>query len=266
MRDRFTDIELPKTLYKYRDWNNKYHRKLISKQELYFPKPSEFNDPFDGNIPVRWDLLSFEECYEKNLELMSIVLKDEDENRVKAFVREQTEKKQLWHPEKLKRETSEQLDKWGKIIGLLSLSSACDNILMWSHYSMNHSGFVVGFDTQSMANDYNFEWIEPVNYQFEYPLISGNDDSRLQFHKKFYYKSKLWEYEKEWRISINHIEKRTVKLNPYSITEIILGCKMNAKATNQIIKLSKRKLRNNIAIFKATKSKDNFGLDIEQLE
>jgi hypothetical protein len=101
MIDRFTDIELPKTLYKYRDWNNKYHRKLISKQELYFPKPSEFNDPFDGNIPVRWDLLSFEDCYEKNLELMSIALKGEDENRVKKFVREQTELKKLWHPDQL---------------------------------------------------------------------------------------------------------------------------------------------------------------------
>jgi hypothetical protein len=266
MIDRFTDIELPKTLYKYRDWNNKYHRKLISKQELYFPKPSEFNDPFDGNIPVRWDLLSFEDCYEKNLELMSIALKGEDENRVKKFVREQTELKKLWHPDKLKRETSEQLDKWDKIIGLLSLSSTRDNILMWSHYSMNHSGFVVGFDTQSMASDYNFEWIEPMNYQFKYPLISGNDDSSLQFHKKFYYKSNLWEYEQEWRISINHIEKRTVRIKPSTISEIIIGCKMDIKATNQIVKLSKQKLGNNIAIFKAKKSEDNFGLEIEQLE
>lgn len=266
MIDRFTDVELPKTLYKYLDWNNKFHRKIISRQELYFPKPSEFNDPFDGNIPVRWDLLSFEDCYEKNLELLSIVLKDKDENKVKAFVREQTKKKQLWHPEKLKKEAAEQLDKWDSIIGLLSLSSTRDNILMWSHYSMNHKGFVVGFDTKSMESDYNFEWIEPINYQEQYPLISGNDDSRLQFHKKFYSKSTLWEYEKEWRISINHIEKRKVRIKPESITEIIIGCKMDLKNIQRIIKLSKQKLGNNIAIFKAKKSEDNFGLEIDRLE
>ena len=92
MTERITDIELTKTLYKYQDWNNKSHRRLISKQELYFPKPSEFNDPFDGNISVRWDLLSFEEYYEKNLEMMSILLKDKHQSQVKTFVREQTEK------------------------------------------------------------------------------------------------------------------------------------------------------------------------------
>ncbi|MGK0447365.1 MAG: hypothetical protein ACJA2M_001139 [Polaribacter sp.] len=41
---------------------------------------------------------------------------------------------------------------------------------------------------------------------------------------------------------------------------------MNAKETSKIIKLSKQKLGNNIAIFKAKKSTTNFGLEIEQLE
>ena len=122
---------------------------------------------------------------------------------------------------------------------------------MWSHYSINHKGFVVGFDTESMASDYNFEWNKPINYQFEYPLISGNHKSNLQFYKKFYYKSKLWDYEKEWRISINHIEKRNVKINSLYIKEIIIECKMNAIETSKIIKLSIQKLGNNIALFKA---------------
>jgi hypothetical protein len=61
---------------------------------------------------------------------------------------------------------------------------------------MNHKAFVAGFDTDSMASYYNFEWIKPINYQFEYPLISGNGKSNLQCNTQFYYKSKLWEYEK----------------------------------------------------------------------
>jgi hypothetical protein len=65
---RITDTITPTILYKYRDWGNKNHKNLIKKQEIYFPKPSEFNDPFDGNIPVRWDLMTYEECVEKNLE------------------------------------------------------------------------------------------------------------------------------------------------------------------------------------------------------
>ena len=38
---------------------------------------------------------------------------------------------------------------------------------MWSHYSLNHTGFVVGFNTESLINDYDFEHLEPVNYQEE---------------------------------------------------------------------------------------------------
>ena len=66
---------------------------------------------------------------------------------------ESKRKKQLFLPDKLKKEASEQLEKWNKTIGLLTLSSSSENILMWSHYSINYKGFIVGFDTKSMALD-----------------------------------------------------------------------------------------------------------------
>ncbi len=95
-------------------------------------------------------------------------------------------KKQLWHPDKLLKERPEQLEKWNTIIGLFSLSADPYNILMWSHYSLNHSGFVIGFDTKSLSNDYDFDYIEPMIYQQEYPIILGQDDTTMQFHKKFF--------------------------------------------------------------------------------
>ena len=73
---RITDEPIPPILYKYRDWTNKFHRNLITHQEIYLPKPSEFNDPFDGNIPIRWDLMTYEECYELNLAFINILNKD----------------------------------------------------------------------------------------------------------------------------------------------------------------------------------------------
>ncbi|RLD55499.1 MAG: hypothetical protein DRJ01_16580, partial [Bacteroidetes bacterium] len=214
---RVTDTTIPEVLYKYRDWSNKYHRKLISKQEIYLPKPSEFNDPFDGNIPVRWDLMNYEECLAKNLEIINITHKDKDQRLVKQYAKKVTDEKTLWHPDKLLKERPEQLEKWNSIIGLFSLSSVPDNLLMWSHYSFNHTGFVIGFDTKSLLDNYDFDYIEPIIYQTNYPIISGLDETTIQFYKKFFHKSDLWAYEKEWRISKIHIKNRIIKLKKETI-------------------------------------------------
>ena len=104
MISRITDTPISKILYKYRDWRNKYHRNLITKQEIYFPKPSEFNDPFDGNIPVRWDLMTYEDCLEKNLEIINTVHSDKNQQLVREYAKKITDEKTLWHPDKLVKE------------------------------------------------------------------------------------------------------------------------------------------------------------------
>jgi len=106
---RITETKLPKTLYKYRDWSNRFHRRLISNQELYFAKPSDFNDPFDGNIPIRWDLMTEEDCFNKNLELLNTVHKDKNQKQVREYAWKVTKEKTMWHPDKLNKETIEQI-------------------------------------------------------------------------------------------------------------------------------------------------------------
>jgi hypothetical protein len=266
MINRITNIPIPEILYKYRDWRNKYHRNIITKQEIYFSKPSEFNDPFDGNIPVRWDLMTYEECLEKNLEILNIVHKNKNQKQVREYAKKITDEKTLWTPDLLSKETPEQLKKWNSIIGLFSLSAVSDNILMWSHYSFNHTGFVIGFKTNSLSKYYDFDYIEPIIYQHAYPVISGKDDITTQFYKKFFYKSNLWNYENEWRISKNHIANRIIKLKRESINHIIIGCCSDRKDDKQMIKLCKKHLGSDFPIYKAKKDQGNFGLIINQIE
>lgn len=263
---RITDEPIPPILFKYRDWTNKFHRKLITHQEVYFPKPSEFNDPFDGNIPIRWDLMTYEECFEKNFELLNIMHRDKDQNLVREYAKKVTDNKTLWHPEKLKKESLDKLKKWDSIIGLYSLSKVEDNILMWSHYSLNHTGFVVGFKTESLINDYEFDYLEPIKYQEEYPTILGTDDSTNQFYKKFFHKSEFWNYEKEWRLSKNHIEKRLIKLKKETIDQIIIGCCTDIKQTGEIIKHTRKYLLPSTKIYKAEKSKENFDIILNEIK
>lgn len=262
---RITDSELPFELFKYREWGNPMHQKLIRNYQIYLPSPSSFNDPFDGSIPVRWDLMSFEDCVEKNYELLSLSLKNHDQKKVREYAEQLTHEKTFWHPDRLEKETSQKMKEWDKVIGLFSLSEDPLNILMWSHYSANHLGFVVGLDTTILSQEYDFDYIEPIVYQRDYPIISGTDDSSAQFHKKFFYKSILWRYEKEWRISKNHIENRKITMSPETFTRVILGCRMTEKHKREIIKWSKKKLGSSIRIDQTVMSEEKFGLEIRRV-
>jgi hypothetical protein len=266
MISRITNEKTPTILYKYRDWTNKFHRKLITSQEIYFPRPSELNDPFDGNIPVRWDLMSNEDCFKKNLEFINILHKDKDQNLVREYVQKITDEKNLWNPDNLRKERSEQLDKWDSIIGLFSLSMVNDNILMWSHYSLNHSGFAVGLKTDSLMKDYEFDYLDPIEYKKEYPIIKGTDETTAQFYKRFFHKSEIWGYEKEWRLSKNHIKKRLIKLKKETIDHIIIGCNVDTKRKNEMISKIRKHLLPSTKIYKAETSKEQFELIINELK
>ncbi|MBW8326669.1 MAG: DUF2971 domain-containing protein [Prolixibacteraceae bacterium] len=256
---------LPVFLYKYRSWEDNYHRRIITHQEIYFAQPSSFNDPFDGNIPIRWDLLTYEDCFQKNLELVQMLQKDEPLHRQKLVAKRITDSKQLWHPDTIKKESPQDIEKWDRIIGLLSLSEKRDDILMWSHYSNFHKGFVVGFHTNSLLNHYDFDFIGKVKYQEDYPLISGYNDTDERFKKKFFTKSNAWSYENEWRLSKNHITNRIIKLKKESFAEIVIGCQMGQNEKTKIIKEIRDSFGDNIKILEAKKSEENFKLEFIEL-
>jgi len=106
----------------------------------------------------------------------------------------------------------EKMNKWCRV---LSLSSDCQNILMWSHYADSHRGFVVGFDSehpffdQRQSESDSIRKLKAVKYSLDRPVFSGfgeNPDTKevesfsdlvLQT------KSKDWEYEQEWRMVLS---------------------------------------------------------------
>ena len=42
-------------LYKYRDWQNKHHKTLLTDCELWFSSCKHFNDPFDCKIITQYE-------------------------------------------------------------------------------------------------------------------------------------------------------------------------------------------------------------------
>ena len=50
----------PEILYKYRDWENPFHKKLITHGEIFLSCPSNFNDPFDCQLSLDYSSVSEE--------------------------------------------------------------------------------------------------------------------------------------------------------------------------------------------------------------
>lgn len=151
---------------------------------IYFSAPANFNDPFELSAKV-------------NISSSPLLgtLSQKEKNEILRIFR-------LRPPTALS-------DDWKEKVGILCLSEDPANILMWSHYSNNHSGICIGFDTDQKP----FSSAKMVNYSDERPAADFNSDSEKLFSRVLLTKSKHWSYEREWRSIKRTIESE--ELNFY---------------------------------------------------
>jgi hypothetical protein len=98
-----------------------------------------------------------------------------------------------------------------KRFGIISFSAGHSNLLMWSHYTNDGSGFVIGYDTKELEN-LGGARLKPVEYRTHlFPVGVSLDEtgvhpvprrSDLDWDLPLSIKSKDWEYEKEWRLIV----------------------------------------------------------------
>ena len=93
---------------------------------------------------------------------------------------------------------------------LCALSETSNNGLMWSHYSDQHKGIVLGIEFDL---DYSFVKVQYVNDKEELPdfdllrwcrlfdKTEVNDEAMLRMMiQDITFKSDIWSYEREWRV------------------------------------------------------------------
>ena len=89
--------------------------------------------------------------------------------------------------------------------GIVSFSSDPRHLLMWSHYTGDGSGFVVGYRADTLRSLVSREdSLREVRYESRvlpisvYPVLSEEEN----VNKLLSFKSDHWSYEKEWRLII----------------------------------------------------------------
>jgi hypothetical protein len=129
-------------------------------------------------------------------------------------------------------------------VGIFSLSKNCSNTLMWSHYTISHNGFCIGFDPTHpffniQKNDENF-LIRDVRYSTDRAKYRMDINQLKNGVESFFTKSIDWQYEEEIRVVAmlnrafkiilgNKFPINLFRVPHNSISEIILGANISTE-------------------------------------
>ena len=227
-RKNFEEMNLPETLYKYRDWEKVNNRTILTERQVYFAPPDSFDDKDDCKIPVRWDLLTDQEIFQIYYQDSRLTNQEFTRKQHRQFAREWTEISPMKDKEYLKEKMEQDFADFNRSFGILSLTSKSTNLDLWINYSNNHKGFAVGFDPLIVFK--YFGGGGPVEYYSELPIINPHPfhSYEEQHFLKVFSKLEKCRFEDEYRIqkfklSELTLNDRLVKLPAEGYKEIILG-------------------------------------------
>lgn len=261
-------------LYKYRDWQNKHHRTLLTDCALWFSSCKYFNDPFDCKIRPQYEQMTddqlreyFRPIAESHFPHLNAAERAERVERKVSQIRDQGGLAIL-------NESLDRLKESG--VGICTLTELNRDILMWSHYAANHSGFCIGLDTDTLderfrdyaSDNSRFVLLREVEYATQYPVIIPMELKGEQevdwLWKQICVKAKQWDYEKEFRYFLKGQADVALPIPRSAIKEVILGCQMPDKDQQEIIDVLKSHSERP-ALFRAKKKDLEFGLAFEEI-
>lgn len=212
---------LPKFLYKYYSFENRYSITNLMNDIIYLSSPNVFNDPFDCNFAYNEnsDMIRLNIINKPNSELQNILHDAKDSSR--NIVNERT------------------------LVSCFSETSK--NLLMWSHYANKHTGFCVEYDISNMDNIYKLN-LFPILYKTERPeitkIIETGKNSVAALYGALLTKCKIWKYEKEWRLILlpECINENYIKQD--IVSKVFCGIKTSADNIQKLNEIIENKNRN----------------------
>lgn len=227
---------IPISLYRYKKFNKWNLKNLINEHERQ-SYPIEFNDPFDTSLKINYEKLSKELFLKINMKniinqlgksgvdivdanIEPIILSDNPiydfvklvakfdsnlngkEDEVAKIILEQTLNiiKEIFSKFRISFQN-------GYLI--VCFSELKDEVLIWSHYAENHTGFCIEYNFRELGQlNVQSRMLNPVIYTDELfdatqyilqPILENNNFNNLFGIYPTISKSTKWSYEKEWR-------------------------------------------------------------------
>ena len=270
-------VGTPEVLYKYRYFDPEcYHLNILKNSSLYLTSYESFNDPYDSTLQFDFN------------DDPPGVIKSWAHNFVNRMFPHKTAFKRYQMAESRLKEilsvedyfewfSQHQLTSNAENFGLCALTSRPDNLLMWAHYSYNHTGFCVGFNSKKLL-DAQIQFAKEkvalgllkIEYLDTIPKINffqsmmetdhGDDLVRLMTIK-----SVEWDYEDEYRLLLWDQANIELEFTPPIISEVRLGCKILDTDREQILGIV-QSLDQDITVYQARLSSSEFKMDFEKID
>jgi hypothetical protein len=246
--------QLPKFLYRYRPCND-FTFEELSQGYLWYSNVEAYNDPFEGILRFETDS-TLEELY-------NYLINADHQGKLTESRAMELAKHYHTRPKELQERFSVVKEVTQKRLGICSLTTNPDNLLMWSHYSSGHTGICIKYSTVKL--------IEPgvtpviVEYTDDYPTfnyIKEWEDKLKLASESFQKKSPDWAYEEEHRlVTLDRLGK--IGLKRAAMIEIILGARTSKENAEQIEKSLSNNIYQKPIIKKAKLMKTKFGIELE---
>ncbi|MHC4624947.1 MAG: DUF2971 domain-containing protein [Planctomycetota bacterium] len=224
----------PTHLYKYCSFTQ-YTERIFAHNEIYFPSPDKFNDPFDSSVHYTY------EGTQKQRRAYLVghyeaLAPHEPRQKIKRHVNEILRKGEDLR--ELKSQLKNTAARIRTEIGVCSLAGKMDSILMWAHYAKQHTGFCLEFD----AHNRFFQRALKVAYAASLPVLNTLKISTYtpaQIAETLLTKAEDWKYEQEWRI-VDHRTGPGIQVFPdQALTAVVMGCRIAQENKERIIKWCK---------------------------
>ena len=247
-------------LYKYIGFET--GKLAIQHSTVGFTNPLSFNDPFDCTL----NLVDFEnvpDWYRKSLI-------DTYYPKLTPLAKENMLTKMSSTPDAvaIKLLQTKGMDNEIKNRGVSCFSKNFDNMLMWSHYADSHKGVCIGFNLLPLylsIEGYTTEkMVIPVDYKNEFTPMNYYQHKIESIVRWLKTKSKVWSYEEEVRVIMNHLDFRgtdkfIAEIDPSSFASVYLGTRMPAENQAEISQLVRENYPH-VTVYKIVPAIDSFEL------
>lgn len=233
-------------LYKYTAINERSLTNL-EHNRLYAQSPNMFNDPYEF-------IFRFEFPDEHLIHFLKLIYG----NQHQKFIEMKSTKQEI-----LKYARDYFFTEHRNEVGAACFTEDARNELLWAHYTDNHKGMCLEFDSTKDPFNQSMQ----VKYVEEVPIITYHDLAGTPdmiskaITKPFLTKPNIWSYEKEWRILTE--ANSFIPYDDESILSITFGffCPMETKQT-----VMNRTAHLSITYYEIVRAKDSYRIERAPIE
>jgi hypothetical protein len=253
------EIQLPEIVYKYRDWNNPLHKRVITHQEIYFAAPLDCQEQHECNLPRDYAYITDDIAYKYYYATSPLhgYVTHEQRDRI---AREMVKLKP--YSDVKHREYIEQLFR-KRLNETLSIFCVCpfrDNLNLWETFADDQTGFCVGFDARELlrveqlaGSGGNIKYYPTGNPPLIKPIHFSEEERLIDMIDVVYSLPDIYSEEKEYRFAKSHLATKEIPLPRNCFKEIVLGNSMRAEEVDSIVAL----IRQHLSACKILQAKSN---------